>query len=77
MNTGTPLLYKPFRMKEYGDISVLEALPVEKPATPRPLPIIEERQGLHYISQAALDSAPNTARDLNQDFKDLVNSILN
>jgi hypothetical protein len=86
MNTGTSLIYKPFLREEYSDPEILESLPVKNPATVQPdaapaavLNIIEEREGVHYVSQAALDSSPNSEKDLdlNQDFKDLVNSIIN
>jgi hypothetical protein len=39
--------------------------------------VIEEREGVHFISQAVLDAGSDTAANLNQAFKDLVDSVIN
>jgi len=38
--------------------------------------IIEEREGVHYINENALKYGKGPAPRFNQDFKDLVDSIL-
>jgi hypothetical protein len=38
--------------------------------------IIEERDGIHYINESALDSAADAGIKLDQDFKNLINSVL-
>ena len=40
------------------------------------LSVIEEREGVHYVSKYALDSIPEAPGDLNREFKELVDSIL-
>ena len=38
--------------------------------------VIEEREGVHYISEEVLNPDSQAAGNLNRDFKDLVDSII-
>ena len=38
--------------------------------------VIEEREGVHYISKDVLESDPGAAANLDKDFKKLVDSII-
>ncbi|AEF83083.1 hypothetical protein [Leadbettera azotonutricia] len=82
VNSGMSVIYKPFFLEEYGDPEELEAMPGEddieeiasKPDTADDDAIIEEREGVHYVNKAILDSG--TKEQLNEDFKNLVDSII-
>ncbi|MDR2020252.1 MAG: hypothetical protein LBQ14_05725, partial [Treponema sp.] len=73
-NYEMSLVYKPFSaadtspgILENGGGNSLEAV--------KPESIIEERDGIHYINESALDAAENETK-LDQDFKNLINSVL-
>ena len=76
-NRGLSLINNPFSGDTgHGKIETLEALPegeAEGEIGESEIEIIEEREGVHYISQDALDT--ETEVDLDQDFKDLVDSV--
>jgi hypothetical protein len=69
------LVYKPFLLEENSDPEELEAMPeddeenIEEDDT-----VIEEREGVHYVSKIVLDSNPT--EDLDKDFKNLVDSLI-
>jgi hypothetical protein len=70
-----PLFSKPF--SNMGAIETLESLNDEKPAMSLEEGIIKEREGIHYVSGDALKPDSGTAANLNKDFKDLIDSIIN
>jgi hypothetical protein len=63
----------------------LEALPEEENGQlleeaeeePGENDVIEEREGVHYISKDILNPHPEVEKNLNQDFKNLVDSVIN
>jgi hypothetical protein len=63
------LMSAPFFMEQYSDPEVLEAAEDGD--------AIEEREGVHYISQAVLDAGSDAVPNLNRDFKNLVDSVIN
>jgi hypothetical protein len=81
---GMSLMYKPFLYPVFSDPRDLESLPGdpdEKPAETLPkeddgTDVIEEHEGVPYINREILNSGPETGKDLNLDFKDLVNSVI-
>ncbi|MDR2618006.1 MAG: hypothetical protein LBC62_03960 [Treponema sp.] len=83
INIGMPVVYKPFQIGN-TDLEILEPLqddeiaieeiPTEPEADENQ--VIEEREGVHYINKTALNISAETIKDLNQDFKDLVDSII-
>ncbi|MDR1566327.1 MAG: hypothetical protein LBS48_03460 [Treponema sp.] len=83
INIGIPVVYKPFQMGN-TNLEILEPLPddgiaiEEIPGEPEvaEYPVIEEREGVHYINKTVLNISAETIKDLNQDFKDLVDSII-
>ena len=80
VNTNqSSLLSKPF-LAVTGDTSIetLEVLPEEndKNEDANNDGVIEEREGIHYISSEVLSSETDTAVPLDRDFKKLVDSII-
>jgi len=87
VSKGDPLISKPFSSINSARIEILQALPdgpeifsgespVSEAVGVELSGIIEEREGVHYINENALKSGKGPAPRLNQDFKDLVDSIL-
>ena len=81
-----PIVYKPF-LGPSGEtkIETLEALPSADDETgfntldyenQEDSGIINEREGVHYINGDAMKQAPETDVNINQDFKDLVDSVI-
>ena len=79
------LVYKPFGFSGETDIETLEALPdkdeelpiiTDESDNPEKADIIEEREGVHYISGNALNPGTETTASLNRDFKNLVDSVI-
>jgi hypothetical protein len=73
-NYEMSLIYKPFSAAdtspgtlEHGSENSLETARAES--------IIEERDGIHYINESALDAAENETK-LDRDFKNLIDSVL-
>jgi hypothetical protein len=66
---------KPAPLKTLSDASVPAGVPANKypPAGER---FIEEREGLHYISDDAFKADGKTEKTLDREFKDLVDSVL-
>ncbi|MDR3191599.1 MAG: hypothetical protein LBT87_00875 [Treponema sp.] len=83
---GLPYIYRPFCLTEFQNIAVLKALPDDAPASTAQAPgnqdsaagtrLIEEREGLPYISGNAFKADGNMEQTLNREFKDLVDSVL-
>jgi hypothetical protein len=84
---GLSLVYKPFLTDSFSDPQDLEGLPddiEEEPPSNSPeqdtsiqdTNIIEEHEGLHYINKEILSPGFETEKDLNPDFKNLVDSII-
>ena len=61
-------------------IENLESIPENNPPGPygnqEESAVIEEREGIHYISGEVLESKNETGETLDRDFKDLVDSII-
>jgi hypothetical protein len=79
---GMSVLYKPFVYTCVSDPEPLESLPDEDDA-PEILTledgepdVIEEHEGVHYISKEALSPDTETEKNLNPDFKNLVDSVI-
>jgi hypothetical protein len=54
-----------------------QEIPDRLPGEPEDDSVIEEREGVHYISQKVLNNdAEKNIQDLDQDFKKLVDSII-
>jgi hypothetical protein len=73
-NYEMSLIYKPFSaadtspgILEHGNENSLETVKAES--------IIEERDGIHYINESALDAAESETK-LDRDFKNLIDSVL-
>lgn len=87
---GMFLMHRPFLYTDFSDPQDLESLPDDfEEKQPESLPpkeedanteddvsIIEEHEGVHYINQEILNPDPQTEKDLNPDFKNLVNSVI-
>ena len=71
-NPGISVVYRPFLLEEYSDPEELEAMPEEDDITDDT--VIEEREGVHYINKAILNS--DHEEQLNEDFKNLVDSLI-
>jgi hypothetical protein len=89
---GASLIYKPFSYGSFSDPRDLENPEEnpkkEPPGSARPgkeagntrkydAKIIEEHEGIHYVSTEILNPGPQTEKKLNPDFKNLVNSVIN
>jgi hypothetical protein len=77
------VIYKPLLFDSFADPQELEGLPgnieEEPPGTPEQeddTNVIEEHEGLHYINKEILNPGLETEKDLNPDFKNLVDSII-
>jgi hypothetical protein len=79
------LIHRPFLYTDFSDPQDLESLPddfEERPSeagTPQEehdANVIEEHEGIHYINREILNPNPQTEKDLNPDFKNLVNSVI-
>ena len=54
-----------------------QEIPDRPPGEPEDDSVIEEREGVHYISQNVLNNdAEKNTQDLDQDFKKLVDSLI-
>ena len=76
---GVSLIYKPFfQVTDDKGLEALEALPGENDEDTNigTLDIIEEREGVHYISNDALNSDSGQDVPINKDFKNLVDSVI-
>jgi hypothetical protein len=86
---GMSLVYKPFLYTGFSDPRDLESPPGDFEEPPpetaasgeaaeeaNDANIIEEREGVHYISREILSPGYQTEANLNPDFKDLVNSVI-
>jgi hypothetical protein len=82
---GMSLVYKPFLYTGFSDPQPLESVPndfEENPSeakTPEEnydTPVIEEREGIHYINREILNPGPQAEKDLDPDFKELVDSVI-
>jgi hypothetical protein len=79
------LVYRPFMIEEYPNPAILESPDVDV-ETPEPREIqndddtggkiIEERDGIHYINKELLETGGFTIKGLNDEFKNLVDSIV-
>ena len=73
-NYGLSVMYKPFyEVSGHKDFEMLEG--GEETIKKKPGNVIEEREGIHYVSKDVLNTAPGSD-SLNRDFKDLVDSII-
>ncbi|MDR0997523.1 MAG: hypothetical protein LBL70_00515 [Treponema sp.] len=80
-NGGLPYIYPPFRLAGFQNLTLLKVLPndlslAEAADALAGMRIIEEREGLHYISDGAFKGDRKTEQALNREFKDLVDSVL-
>jgi hypothetical protein len=86
---GMSLMYKPFLYTSFSDPRDLDSPPGDFEETPSVTAafekapeeeydahIIEEREGVHYVSREILSPGFQTEENLNPDFKDLVNSVI-
>jgi hypothetical protein len=73
IQNGMSLVYKPFFSDTFFDPEPLESLPNEE----EPPPAIEEHEGVHYISKETLSPDPETEKNLDAKFKNLVDSVIN
>jgi hypothetical protein len=84
---GLSIISMPFfGMPANGDIRSLEVLPEDDDNDPELIVeeiepvdvenVIEEREGVHYVSEDAAKPSPETAASLNREFKNLVDSII-
>jgi hypothetical protein len=74
---GLSLVYKPFFTAGQPNLQDLEAVPgKEEPLVLEEISddVIEERDGVPYIKEAAIETK---SQDLNKDFKKLVDSVIN
>ena len=77
-NRGLPVIAKPFNISaNTNEIESLEPISsTEDKTTSDNNGVIEEREGVHYISEDVLEPNPKTVPGLNKEFKELVNSII-
>ena len=81
ISDGISVIYKPF-YESTGDkdIETLEALPGDDGNNEEEcadiVDIIEEREGIHYISKDVLNTETESNANLDRDFKNLVDSII-
>jgi hypothetical protein len=83
---GLPYIYRPFCLTGFQNLTLLKVLPDDSPlsavrvpanqAPPAGTRVIEEREGLHYISDDTLKTDRKVEQTLNQEFKNLVDSVL-
>jgi hypothetical protein len=80
---GGAYIYRPFYVAGFQSPTLLKALPKDPPESApsgdRPSSgarVIEEREGLHYISDDAFKADKKIEQALNREFKDLVDSVL-
>lgn len=75
-----PIVYKPFfGLAGEGEIETLDVLSAGNDEAQCIAPengIIKEREGVHYINGDAMKREPDIDPALNQDFKDLVDSVI-
>jgi hypothetical protein len=84
LQQGLSLMYKPFLYTGFSDPQVLESAgdfeedPSEANTSEEnyDTAVIEEREGIHYINREILNPGPQAEKDLNPDFKDLVDSVI-
>jgi hypothetical protein len=82
--SGLSYIYRPFSLAGFRNLTPLKALPDDSSPTAVPSGkdaatgerFIEEREGLHYISDHAFKADGKTGQALNPKFKDLVDSVL-
>ena len=75
-----PVIYKPFQgLPKSMDVETLEALPFDESegTDTEDSGIIREREGIHYINSDALENSNGIEVEINRDFKNLVDSIIN
>ena len=77
---GASVFCKPFHTALHLNIGTLEAAFENEIDfsldTSFRIPVIIEREGIHYINQDVLDASYESARELDNDFKKLVDSII-
>lgn len=76
---GLPCIYPPFSLAGFENLTILKILPDDSPATSAGVAaagVIEEREGLHYISKDAFKTDRKTEQTLDREFKELVDSVL-
>jgi hypothetical protein len=83
---GLPYIYRPFCLSGFQNLALLKVLPDDSPVPAAKVPVnqgssagarvIEEREGLHYISSDAFKADRKIEQGLNREFKDLVDSVL-
>ncbi|MCL2472955.1 MAG: hypothetical protein FWF26_04685, partial [Treponema sp.] len=86
VTVSLPIMFKPFHeVTDSTDIGTLEAISGAEEETAGidtgggdagDAKVIEEREGVPYISTDVLQQKPDDNKNLNQDFKDLVDSVI-
>jgi hypothetical protein len=74
-NRGQPLITKPFSMAGKNKVETLEALTEEQSPIERGS-IIEEKEGIPFVSANAINPDEKEEKFINRDFKDLVDSVI-
>lgn len=73
---GGPVFCKPFLTGLFLKIDFLEIHEDEVSTKIFDKPVIIERNGIHYINQDVLNADHSDIKDMNNDFKKLVDSII-